>query len=68
MNVGKGVQCLGMPLNGSEQIKDFPPKFNALENEVKKLTQNTAGIKVATWIAAIATLIIAIIAILEFLK
>lgn len=55
-------------INGTDKISDFPSKFNKLELDVKKLTKNTHGIKVATWITAVSTAIIAIIGFLSFLR
>ena len=55
-------------IKGSDKIKDFPDQFNNLESEVKSLASNTRGIKIATWVAAISTSILAIISFLDFLK
>lgn len=55
-------------IKGTDNLKDFPDHFNKLEMEVKSLTENTHGIKVATWVMAISTVILAIVGILAFVK
>ncbi|MDO8492656.1 MAG: hypothetical protein Q7S34_03395 [bacterium] len=52
----------------TDKVSDFPAQFNRLEGEVKSLTENTHGIKIATWVTAISTVILAIVGILAFLK
>lgn len=55
-------------IKGDDKIKDFPNQFNELEREVKSLTENTQGIKIATWVTAISTVVLAIVGIVALLK
>lgn len=55
-------------IKGTDSIKDFPDQFNRLESEVKSLAENTRGIKIATWVTAIATVILAFVGVLALLK
>lgn len=55
-------------ITGKDKLSDFPDKFNSLEMEVKSLTENTRGIKIATWVTAISTLVLAVAGIFALLK
>ena len=55
-------------IDGKDKLSDFPDQFNKLEEEVKSLTENTRGIKIATWVTAISTAILAIVGVYTFLK
>lgn len=56
-------------IKGSDKINEFPEQFNKLEVQVKKLSKNTQGIKIATWITAVSTGVMAIVAFVTlFLK
>ena len=57
-------------LKGTDKLNEFPQHFNKLEEQVKsleELSKNTRGIKIATWITAISTAILAIVGILALL-
>jgi len=54
-------------IKGSDKISEFPDQFNRLEEQVEKLSKNTQGIKVATWVTAISTVVLAIVAFLAFI-
>ena len=51
-------------IKDSDKISDFPDQFNRLEKQVEKLNENTRGIKIATWITAISTAILAIVSVI----
>lgn len=55
-------------IKGTDSIKDFPERFNELVDEIERLSKNSTGIKIATWITALATAVMAVVAILPFLK
>ena len=55
-------------LKGSDKISEFPTQFNKLEEQVEKLSENTRGIKFATWITALSTVALAIIAFLTLVS
>lgn len=55
-------------IKGTDKLTDFPNQFNKLEVEVKSLAKNTRGIKIAAWVTAISTAILAIIGILALVK
>lgn len=56
-----------MTIKGTDKVSEFPEHFNALEAEVKKLAENTRGIKSATWITAGATVVLAVVAVLTLI-
>ena|SRR5581483_6807420 len=69
------VRQQSMTIKGTDKISDFPGHFNQLEEEVKSLSENTRGIKWATWVTAISTAVLAfltlgllIVGFLTFLK
>lgn len=47
-------------IQGSDKISEFPQQFNKLEEQVGKLNRNTSGIKIAAWVTAISTAVLAI--------
>lgn len=55
-----------MPISKDSKISEFPDVFNKLEGKVQQLTQNTKGIKEATWVTAIATATLTLLAITTF--
>ena len=55
-------------LRGTDKLNEFPEQFNQLEAEVKKLSENTKGIKIATWVTAISTVILALVGLFSFLR
>ncbi len=55
-------------IKGTDRIKDFPEHFNELEIEVKSLTNNTRGIKIATWVTAVSTVVLAIAGVIAIIK
>jgi len=55
-------------IKATDEIKNFPDQFNRLEGEVKSLAENTRGIKIATWVTAISSAILAVVGIVTLLK
>lgn len=55
-------------IKGLDKISEFPDQFNQLEERVGELSKNTQGIKIATWVTAIATVVLAIIGILTLVN
>lgn len=53
-------------ISGSDKINEFPDQFNKLEEQVEKLNKNTRGIRVAAWITAISTAVLAIVGFITF--
>lgn len=47
----------------TDKIKDSRILINDNFKELEKLTKNTRGIKIATWITAVSTLLLAIVSI-----
>ena len=52
----------------TDKINEFPSQFNKLEEQVRELSKNARGIKIATWITAISTLMLAIVGLAALLK
>lgn len=53
-------------ISGHDKISDFPEHFNTLEGKVEQLALNTKGIRNATWVAAVASIVTAMVAISAF--
>lgn len=50
-------------IKGTDKLSSFPEEFNKLETEVKQLAENTKGIRNATWITAVSTAVLALVAV-----
>jgi len=55
-------------LQGTDRIADFPSTLNRLENQVEELSKNTRGIKVAIWVTAISTTVLAITGLISLIN
>ena len=53
-------------LKGTDKFSDFPIEFNKLEKQVEKINTNTRGIKIAAWVAAVSTAVLAIVSVISF--
>ena len=53
-------------LKGTDKLSDFPIEFNKLEKQVEKINTNTRGIKIAAWVAAVSTAVLAIVSVISF--
>jgi hypothetical protein len=55
-------------IKGTDKISDFPKEFNKLEKKVvEELSRNAHGIKIAMWVTAISTSILAIVSLVSCL-
>ena len=55
-------------INGQDKISEFPKHFNRLEEEVKGLNKNAKGIKIAVWITAFSSAVLAIVGVCTLLS
>ena len=49
----------------TDKLSEFPDQFNQLENDVKRLSQNTGSIAWAAWLTAGGTIALAAVEIIK---